>query len=115
MDGMSTTLSFLPVEFADLESLVVKWALPTERERRHGCAASSMREISDYYERVGPRIDAIAEYLDSFPMGTLPPPQARLLMLAQSYMEAAVCIEFIGKPDMGADQISSERWHIRDV
>ncbi len=113
--GMSNISDALPQEFAELEALVPNWTFPTERERRHACAGTPMSEIRAFYALVGPRMEAIAAYLDTFPMGILPKPQNNLLMLAQIYMEVAVCVEFLGAPDMGPEQISPDRWFILDV
>lgn len=107
--------SELPSGFADMEAFVDGWARPTERERRHICASKTMSEIQSYYDRVGPRISAIAAHLDAFPMTALPEREAKLCMLAQMYMETAVVVEFLHAPDMGPEQISQDRWHILDV
>lgn len=113
----ATTLpsSELPASFGELEHLVEGWARPTERERRHLCASKAMPEIEDYYALVGPQLTKIADYLNQFPMAPLPPAENNLFMLAQMYMEVAVCVEFLKGPEMGPIQIPQDRWHIMTV
>ena len=72
------TAAALPGEFADLEQFAA-WALPTERERNARRRASPMAEINALYEAVLPRMDAIIEYLNQFPLDALPDDAKRLL------------------------------------
>jgi hypothetical protein len=115
MSPESGASNLLPEGFSNLEHLVSGWARPTERERRHLCAAKSMADIEAYYTLLGPNILTIAEHLDAFPMQKLPEPEARLMMLAQMHLETAVAVEFLHAPDMGPEQITPDRWHILDV
>lgn len=89
----------LPTSFADLEPHA-HWALPSERERLNRRLASSLAELTAFYQAMLPRMDAIAEHLAPLPVDALPPAERRLLQLGLMFMEAAVCVELFKSPDV---------------
>jgi hypothetical protein len=105
----------LPQGFENLAHLVARWAHDSEHARREQRATSSMAELREYYDLVGPLVPAIAEHLDTFPVSApLPAPQCRLFELAQMYMEVAWAVEFVGEPEEPG-QVPRERWRVHDV
>ncbi len=87
----------LPAEFADLEPYL-DWALATERERTAKRLSSSMDDIKAFYETMSPRLEAVAAYLNGFPLDALPPEAERLLHLSLSLMEVANAVEMFHAP-----------------
>ena len=83
----------LPEEFKDLEPFS-GWALPTERDRNHKRLNSEMSEIQSLYDTVLPRMEAIMEYLNKFPINSMPEDAQRLLNLTLSLAEVAPAVEF---------------------
>ena len=86
-----------PAPFADLES-VAEWALATEGQRARKRRDSSMAEISSFYDAVLPRMDAIIEHLNQFPLDNMPDDAQRLLHLALSLAEVATAVELFNHP-----------------
>ena len=86
----------LPKGFESLEPLVEKWALHTQNERQHQRINSSRGELRYYYDNVLPRLPEILNCVDTYELGQLPPPAARLFALALSLAEIAPHIELYG-------------------
>jgi hypothetical protein len=99
-------------DFSALDSVADSWAPSTEVERRERRTTASMKDLQEFYGRVGPLVPAIAEYLGEFPItAPLPPREQRLFHLAQMYMECAWAVEVIKQPEE-ANQVPRERWRI---
>jgi hypothetical protein len=90
-------MSRLPADFADLEEFIA-WSLPTERERNAKRQASSMAEITKFYETLVPRTEKILEYLDRFELGKLQAQEQRLLDLTLALAEIANAVELYKNP-----------------
>ncbi len=90
-------MSSLPEQFRDLEPFI-GWSLPTERARNARRLASSMDEITQFYNAMVPRTEAILEYLDRFELGKLPEPEQRLLNLTLALAEIANAVELYKNP-----------------
>jgi len=89
----------LPGAFAELEPLVAKWSKPTEAERRHERMANSdQRELEALYAQVEPHVDAAIAHLNRFDINDLPAPEARLMNLLCSYIEASMAVELFHQP-----------------
>ncbi|MEM8563009.1 MAG: hypothetical protein AAGF57_12275 [Pseudomonadota bacterium] len=58
----------LPSMFADLERFGDKWDLPDYNARYEARLTSSMDELTDFFETILNRIDAIKAYLDDIPL-----------------------------------------------
>jgi hypothetical protein len=84
--------------FSDLDDLVRHWALPTERARMQKRLQSSMPELRELYERVMPRLEAIIQYLNTFPIGAIPETDRALEFLAYATVEASLAVERFGQP-----------------
>jgi hypothetical protein len=86
----------LPPPFADLERYAPVWALERERERVERRLASSMVEITEFYEALLPRMEAIFAHLDRCGLDELPVPERRLLWLTLSFAEVSSAVNFYG-------------------
>ncbi|HUY20038.1 MAG TPA: hypothetical protein VNE82_17440 [Candidatus Binataceae bacterium] len=90
-------MSLLPDEFADLEPFI-EWSLPTERARNAKRLASSMEEITKFYQAMLPRTEKILEYLDRFELGKMPEREQRLMDLTLGFAEVANAVELFKNP-----------------
>lgn len=92
--------SLLPPEFADLEPLAqAGWCLDTEVERTRKRRTSTTETLQAFYAQVRPRLEAVLEYLDRYPLDGLSPRQANLLNLTLSMTEVAFAVEkYRGNP-----------------
>ena len=90
----------LPPEFADLEPLArAGWCLDTEIERTGKRRTSTAETLRAFYTQVRPRLEAVLEYLDRYPLDGMPPQQANLLNLTLSMTEVAFAVEkYRGNP-----------------
>jgi hypothetical protein len=86
----------LPKGFDMLEPLVAQWSLPTQNQRQAKRISASRGELRYFYDNMLPRLPAILEHVDKFPLGQLPPASRRLFDLAQSLAEVAPHIELYG-------------------
>ena len=94
---MSDTM--LPEEFADLEKYAGTWSLGSQAERHAGRVSSPMLELEAFYQTMLPRMDAIAEYLNRFPLDELDTPAQNLLNLSLSFIEVSLAVELFHEPD----------------
>jgi hypothetical protein len=88
----------LPEPFADL-TLYLAWALPTERERSAKRQASTMAEISAFYQAMLPRMDEILSYLEQYPPEQVSADAQRLFYLTLSLAKIAPAVEMYGEPN----------------
>ena len=107
---MSAT-ALLPDEFADLERLAAAWVFDTEKERNAFRVTRTLAELDDFYNTVFPRMDALCNYIDQYPLDGLPRPAARLLRLGQMLMEVVPAVEVYRQPDVPGS-IAFERFNI---
>ena len=103
--------SLLPPDFADLERFAEQWVIDTERDRNAFRVTQSIEALDDYYQTVFPRMDAICDYIDQFPLDAMPPDAARLLRLGQMLMEVVPAAEGYRQPDV-PNSFEFERFHI---
>jgi hypothetical protein len=102
---MNRTLSMsdtnaLPAAFTDLEPFLATWGgLETQQERYLVRQQSSMKDLRRFYDALAPRIEAVLDHLDRFPMDApLPPAEEALFRLALGLTEASLAIEVYGEP-----------------
>lgn len=88
----------LPDQFKDLEPFVGAWARPTSAERQRKRLSSTMEEIQAFYDAILPRMGAIIEYLNQFPLDDMPEDAKRLSYLTLSLAEIASAVELFGQP-----------------
>ncbi len=94
-----TADALLPEEFADLEKYAGAWCLATQAERHGRRVNSAMEELEDFYRTILPRMDAIAEYLNRFPLEELGASAQNLLNLSLSFIEVSLAVELFHEPD----------------
>ena len=92
------TVGLLPEQFKDLEPYASKWGLATGPERGRKRLSSTMEEIQAFYDAIFSRVDAIMEYLNQFPLETMPEEARRLLYLTLSLAEVSRPVELFGQP-----------------
>ena len=94
---MSTSVSTLPADFADLEPFA-EWAIPTERARYARRLSSTMDDLQAFYDAALPRMDAAAAYLEQFDITALPDDAKRLLWLYCSLVTVSFPVEVWRQP-----------------
>ncbi|MCG2633600.1 MAG: hypothetical protein J4A00_01565 [Gammaproteobacteria bacterium] len=105
---MNTTL---PAGFEDLQKYVPAWNIEKEAERNKKRLASTMEELQDYYDTLLPRMDAMVEHLNQFPLDSMPESETALLQLALMFMEVSPAIELFHQPDV-PDSFEAARFEI---
>lgn len=89
----------LPEQFQDLEKWT-DWSLETEDERSDRRQASTMADISAFYEAMLERMDEVLPYLEQFSLEELPDDAQRLFYLTLSLAEVAPAVEQFGQPSV---------------
>ena len=95
---MNTPL--LPSEFADLEPYAAKWCLPNEPARYTARLSSTMDEMQSFYDAMFPRGEAVLDYLDQFPLDTMPDDAERLLQLMYALIIVSFTVEAFHQPQI---------------
>ncbi len=89
----------LPARFAFLEPFAAKWGdLEATSARYLQRQNSTMAELKAFHQAAAYRLDEILDYLDSFPPGPLPPPEARLYRTVMGLAEVMQAVEIFGEP-----------------
>jgi hypothetical protein len=88
----------LPATFAELEPFAPAWCLATEAERWRQRHASTMAELTAFYDAFFPRLEEAIEYCDAFPLDDLPADATNLLRLIYSLVMVSMAIEVFGQP-----------------
>ena len=99
----------LPGQFQDLEPFASEWVLAEERERNRKRLSSTMEELLAFHNAIFPRMEAILEYLNQFPLDKMPEEARRLFLLTLSLAEIAPAIELFGQPGV-IDGFESSRF-----
>ncbi|MDN7178431.1 hypothetical protein M0D69_10425 [Caballeronia sp. SEWSISQ10-4 2] len=94
----SSTPATLPDAFANLQPFVERWALATETERNTQRHAVGMDAILAFKDAMLPRVDAVMQWLDTFPLNALPDAAKPLMYLLLSFAEVAPAVEFYKQP-----------------
>jgi len=89
----------LPEQFKDLEPFM-EWALAKESERTRKRLSSPMEELRAFYHAMLPRMEAIIEYLNQFPLDQMSEDAERLFYLTLSLAEVADAVELYGQPEV---------------
>jgi hypothetical protein len=87
----------LPPPFAELEPFT-HWALATERERLMARESSTIEELQMFYDAMMPRLIAIVEYLNRFPLDHMPEDARRLFDMALSVVEVSIATDLYRQP-----------------
>ncbi len=89
----------LPPGFDDLEPFL-PWAGETETVRNHYRIDRKQSEIEAFAGAIVPRLTAICEYLDAFPVNEMPDDARRLYYMMLSVAEAAPSVEGYHAPSV---------------
>jgi hypothetical protein len=90
-------MSRLPQPFADLEPFV-DWCLGTEAERYAKRLASTMDEMTAFYEAITPRAEAALAHCDQYPLDELTADAENLLRLLYSMVMVSFPVELWHQP-----------------
>lgn len=93
------TESRLPELFADLEPFA-HWALATERERNRQRHNSTMAELQAFHGAMLPRVEAVIEYLNAWPLERLPEAAQQLHYMTLSLAEIAPAVDWFKQPSV---------------
>jgi len=91
-------VTMLPPTFAEFERFAPTWCLATEGERWRQRHASTMAELTEFYDASFPRLEEAISYCDAFPLDQLPPDVTNLLRLIHSVVMVSMAIEIFGQP-----------------
>jgi hypothetical protein len=103
----------LPAGFSELEPWVVTWSLPTEVERNRKHLSCSLREVTQFYNAILPRLEDILEHLRSLEAGgrpkSIPEESKNLFYLSLSLAEVSQSVE-VHKQVGVVDGFPASRW-----
>ena len=88
----------LPEAFADLEPFARTWCLATETERYEQRLASSMEQMSAFYDAFFPRLEEAIDYCDRYRLEDLPADVTNLVRLVYSLIMVSMSIEIFAQP-----------------
>jgi len=96
---MPTDTVQLPAGFEDLAPFTETWGATDSQEDHYLIRQSTpMAELQAYYDIVAPRLPAVFEHLDQYPVDNLPPAQALLFRTVCGLAEAAQAVEIFQQP-----------------
>ena len=90
--------TMLPPTFVDLEPFAPTWCLATEADRWRQRHASTMAELTEFYDAFFPRVEEAIEYCNTFPLDDLPADVVNLLRLVYALVMVSMAIEIFGQP-----------------
>ena len=90
--------NLLPEAFAQLEPFARTWCLATETERYARRLASSMDEMTEFYDAFFPRLEEAIEYCDKYPLDDLSEDVTHLLQLIYSLIAVSMSVEIFSQP-----------------
>ena len=101
----------LPAGFDDLVRFTDKWILPTEAARHSTRLSSTFEDLTDLYNTMLPRMDALITHLDSYKLGEMPEKESNLMDLAFSFMEVTTAVELFKRSGIrGFDPTRLKVW-----
>jgi hypothetical protein len=89
----------LPAGFEDLEPFAAQWAIRSDDARARARYGRPAAELAPFYDAIMPRMQQIIEYLNGKDLRALDTPHLRLLYLAMAFMEVAMPIERLARPN----------------
>lgn len=92
------TVKPLPAAFAELEPFTETWCLPTEDERWNQRLASTMPQMTEFYDAFFPRVEDAIDYCDKFTLDDLPEDAVNLLHMIYSLIMVAMSVEIMHQP-----------------
>lgn len=89
----------LPPGFEDLAPFTIPWGQTDSQEELYLLRQrATMEELQHYYDTVAPRLPAVFEHLDRFPLDAMPPSETLLFRTVCGLAEAAQAVETFGEP-----------------
>jgi len=89
----------LPAGFADLEPWALIWGdLHNQHERYQKRQGSNQAELQAFHAAAAPRLEAVFQHLDKFPLDALPAAEARLFRTILGLTEASQAVEVLNQP-----------------
>ena len=88
----------LPPGFAALEAFVATWVLPDAAARMARRQASTIAELTAFYQGMLTMGEAALAWLRDYDLGALPPEGERLLKLMLALAEVAPAVEWYDDP-----------------
>jgi hypothetical protein len=90
----------VPTGFEDIARFS-RWALPTADQRTKARREASREALQEFYDGLLPRVEAILDECDRFPLGELPDSHQGIYNIALSMAEIAPHVEFYrGDPNV---------------
>ncbi len=96
---MKPSVTMLPHGFGEFEPFIA-WAGETETLRNHYRIDRTQDEIEAFAAAIVPRLAAICEYLDTYPLDDMPADARRLYYLMLSVAEVAPSVEGYRAPSV---------------
>src|SRR5262245_48841554 len=96
--GSGRMSAMLPERFAAIEPFAPTWCLATEAERWRRRHASTMAELTAFYDAFFPRLEEAIDYCNAFPLDGLPDDATNLLKMIYSLVMVSMAIEVFGQP-----------------
>lgn len=93
---MSTQL--LPAKFSSLEPFAPKWSVGDINERYRRREASTMSELTEFYEAVVARGEEILDHLGGFSMDDLPDAERNLMWMMASLSAVSFAVDVFRQP-----------------
>lgn len=83
--------------FSTLEPHTTAWGLPTSEQRLAKRMASTIEELRSFYDAMLPRLPEIIDYLNQFPLDSIPEPDRPLGHAALAMCEVDNAVNKWGK------------------
>jgi hypothetical protein len=102
----------VPQAFSDLQPWADDWALPREKDRLDKLVSLEIEGLRPFYDAMLPRMPAIKDYLDRFPLDAMPQDAQTLFDLALTFMEMAHPIDLGWKITDIEDKFPHDRFKV---
>lgn len=90
---MTKPTNVLPPQFADLTPFLKSWTLESQMERTEKRLTSTMKELTEFYDAMLPKMQEILDYLDQYTLQDMPEDAKLLLSLGYSLAEISPAVE----------------------
>lgn len=89
----------LPAGYEDIQPYADTWALATFSQRQSQRLASSMEDITAFYQAMMPRFDEVLTHLNRFDLNELPEAEQTLMHMSLSLAQIGPCVALWRAPD----------------
>jgi hypothetical protein len=91
-------MPLLPEQFSNLEPFAAEWCFATEPERQEKRLATSIQDITAFYDATTPRLEEAMSWLDQYALNALPPEALNLMYLVFSLCTVSFAVECWHQP-----------------